>query len=148
MEFRSPTVAAQQNAAVIAYLTKSLRDPAAGRAVVEELIAELGSATHSYPDWHPILTSPPRASPDHVSSLEQIPAYRGLDHTREFVRGFVTCPYSDQNADELVRTVNAIPDLEARRLSVTFIRTRPILSWSAPGLSNSKPTARSVAGTP
>jgi hypothetical protein len=117
MEFRSPTVAAQQNAAAITYLTKSLRDPAAGRAVVEELIAELGNATGSYPDWHPILTSPPRKSSDHVSSLQQIEAYRELDHTIEFVRGFVTCPYSDQDADRLVSAVKVVPNLEARRLS-------------------------------
>ena len=39
MEFRSPTAAAQQNAAAITYLTKSLLEVAAGRAVVEQLIA-------------------------------------------------------------------------------------------------------------
>lgn len=116
MEFRSPTVAAQQNAAAITYLSKSLRDPAAGRAVVEQLIAELGNATDGYPDWHPILTSPPRDSTEHRSSLQQIEAYRGLDHTIEFVRGFVTCPYSDEAADRLVSAVNAAPNLEARRL--------------------------------
>jgi hypothetical protein len=117
MEFRSPTVAAQQNAAAITYLTKSLRDPAAGRAVVEQLISELGNATEGYPDWHPILTSPPRDSSEHRSSLHQIEAYKGRDHTIEFVRGFVTCPYSDEAADRLVSAVNAVPNLEARRLS-------------------------------
>lgn len=117
MEFRSPTVAAQQNAAAIAYLTKSLRDPAAGRAVVEQLIAELGNATDGYPDWHPILTSPLRDSTEHRSSLHQIEAYRGLDHTIGFVRGFVTCPYSEEAADRLVSAVNAAPNLEAHRLS-------------------------------
>ena len=44
MEFRSPTVATQQNAAAISYLTGSLSDPASGRAVVEDLIAELGNS--------------------------------------------------------------------------------------------------------
>ena len=117
MEFRSPTVAAQQNAAAITYLTKSLRDPAAGRAVVEQLIAELGNVTDGYPDWHPILTSPPRDSSEHRSSLQQIGAYRGLDHTIEFVRGFVTCPYSEEAADRLVTAVNAVIDLRAHRLS-------------------------------
>lgn len=116
MEFRSPTVAAQQNAAAITYLTKSLRDPAAGRAVVEKLIAELGNATSGYPDWHPILTSPPRETNEHLSSLQQIEVYRGLDHTIEFVRGFVTCPYSEEVADRLVSAVNAVPNLNAYRL--------------------------------
>jgi hypothetical protein len=117
MEFRSPTVATQQNAAAITYLTKSLRDPAAGRAVVEQLIAELGNATDGYPDWHPILTSPPQASRERRLSLQQVEAYRGADHTIEFVRGFVTCPYSEADADRLVSAVNAAPNLEARRLT-------------------------------
>jgi len=117
MEFRSPTAAAQQNAAAITYLTKSLLEVAAGRAVVEQLIAELGNATDGYPDWHPILTSPPRRSRDHVSSLQQIETYNVLDHTVEFVRGFVTCPYSEEAADQLVSAVNSVPNLEARRLA-------------------------------
>ncbi|PQZ82812.1 MULTISPECIES: hypothetical protein [unclassified Brevundimonas] len=117
MEFRSPTVAAQQNAAAVTYLTKSLKDPAAGRAVVEQLIAELGNATDSYPDWHPILTSPPRDSSRHVASLQDVETYSGLDHTIEFVRGFVTCPYSDEAADQLVSAVSSVPNLSARRLS-------------------------------
>ena len=116
MEFRSPTVAAQQNAAAITYLTKSLDDPAAGRAVVERLIEELGSVTDGYPDWHPLLTLPPQTSRMHRSSLQQVEAYKGLDHTIEFVRGFVTCPYSDKTADQLVKAVNAVPGLEAHRL--------------------------------
>lgn len=32
----------------------------AGRLLVDELIQELGSAVDRYPDWHPILTAPPR----------------------------------------------------------------------------------------
>lgn len=134
MEFRSPTVAAQQNAAAISYLTKSLRDPAAARAVVEQLIAELGNATDSYPDWHPILTSPPRGSSRHVSSLQEVETYRGLDHTIEFVRGFVTCPYSEETADQLVSAVNAVPNLEARRLSEPLYSDRAypvvVVAWN------------------
>lgn len=53
MEFRSPTVAAQQNAKAISYLTKSLNDPAAGRQRVEALIKELGNATDFFPDCIP-----------------------------------------------------------------------------------------------
>jgi len=116
MEFRSPTVAAQQNAAAIAYLTKSLRDPAAGRLVVEQLFSELGNAIEKYPDWHPILTSPPRSSSEHRSSLQQIEAFKGLDHTIGFVRGFVTCPYSEEAAESLVNSVKTVPNLSAHRL--------------------------------
>jgi hypothetical protein len=116
MDFRSPTVAAQANAKVLAYLTKSLSDRDAGRKLVEQLIDELGNAVDQYPDWHPILTAPPRIAGEHISSLSQIDAYKELDHTAAFVRGFVTCPYSEKAADELVTTALAIPGLYAYRL--------------------------------
>lgn len=116
MEFRSPIVAAQQNAKAISYLTKSLTDPEAGRERVKELIEELGNATDRYPDWHPILTAPPRRAGDHISDLSQVEAYEGLDHTIEFVKGFVTCPYSDADADCLISAVGQVPELYARRL--------------------------------
>jgi hypothetical protein len=116
MEFRSPTVAAQQNAKALTYLTKNLSDPEAGRQLVGELFDELGNAVDRYPDWHPILTAPPRNSFEHVSGLSQIKAYAGIDHTIEFVRGFVTCPYSDERADRLVASAGHIAGLHARRL--------------------------------
>lgn len=116
MEFRAPTVAAQQNARANEYLTKSLSDPEAGQRQVEELIVNLGNAIDTYPDWHPVLTAPPRQDSDHVSSLSQLQTYSGIDHTVEFVRGFVTCPYSDKDADQLVDAVNQVPGLHAHRL--------------------------------
>ena len=116
MEFRSPTVAAQQNAKAISYLTKNLRDPAAGRSAVENLLVELGNAVDFYPDWHPILTAPPRDGVEHVDNLTQLKTYAELDHTTEFVRGFVTCPYSSKAADQLVAAVNLVPGLYAYRL--------------------------------
>lgn len=115
MEFRSPTVASQQNAKAMSYLTKNLSDPDAGRLLVEELIQELGNAVDRYPDWHPILTAPPRNAAEHVLDLSQLKAYAGVDHTQEFVRGFVTCPYSSKTADQLVAAVAQIPGLYAYR---------------------------------
>lgn len=116
MEFRSPTIAAQQNAEAMSYLTKNLTDRDAGREFVEELIRDLGAVVDRYPDWHPILTAPPRRSGEHISSVGQLKAYAGADHTREFVRGFITCPYSPDAADRMVATVMEIPALHARRL--------------------------------
>jgi hypothetical protein len=116
MEFRSPTAAARQNAAAMHYLIGRLTDQDAGRTLVEELIQELGSAVDRYPDWHPILTAPTRGRFEQASSLTEIKAYAGIDHTQEFVRGFVTCPCSSQSADRLVETVGEIAGLYARRL--------------------------------
>lgn len=116
MEFRAPAAAAQQNAATIEYLTRSLADRAAGQRLVEELIAELGNAVYALPDWHPIWTLPPMPEGRTVSGLSEIPAYNGLDHTEMFVRGFITCPYSEEVAKKIVDAVNEVPGLNARRL--------------------------------
>ena len=116
MEFRSPTVAAQQNAKAFNYLTKNLSDPGAGRRAVERLIEQLGNAIDIYPDWHPILTAPPRHGSEHIGSLSQVATYEESDHTTEFVKGFVTCPYSDEGADGLVEAVRRVPGLDAYRL--------------------------------
>lgn len=118
MEFRAPIEASQQNAKAIEYLTKNLSDPAAGRKAVEELIQELGNAVYAFPDWHPILTIPPVNTSYQVTSISQVDAYKLADHTAEFVRGFVTCPYSEKDADALVETVIALPGLHAYRLRV------------------------------
>lgn len=115
MEFRSPTVAAQKNADAARYLTQNLSDPAAGLRNVELLIDELGNAVQCYPDWHPILTVPPRAG-RHIDNLSQIKAYAGMNHTTEFVRGFVTFPRADEKADALVHSVSQLTGLYARRL--------------------------------
>lgn len=116
MEFRLPTVAAQQNAKAVSYLTKNLHDPVAAGIEVKLLIEELGNACGSYPDWHPILTAPPRDKGEHVASLSQLKLYEELDHTTKFVRGFVTCPNSENGADKLVEAVNQVSGLSARRL--------------------------------
>src|SRR3546814_21037417 len=79
MEFRAPTVAAQQNAKALNYLTKNLKDPEAGRRAVEGLIEELGNAVDAYPDWHPILTAPPRHGSEHIGSLYPVATYAEAD---------------------------------------------------------------------
>ncbi len=116
MEFRAPTVAAQQNAKALNYLTKNLKDPEAGRRAVEGLIEELGNAVDAYPDWHPILTAPPRHGSEHIGSLSHVATDAEADPTTEFVRGFVTCPYSGEGADRLVEAVRRVPGLDAYRL--------------------------------
>lgn len=117
MDFRAPLEASQKNSNAIVYLTKSLANPESGRKVVEELIESLGNVVESYPHWHPILTAPQASSSHQFSSISGIKAYSQADHTVMFVRGFVTCPYSDRNADKLVDLVNEIPGLQAYRLN-------------------------------
>lgn len=118
MEFRAPSVATEQNANAVKYLTNSLNDTEAGQRAVEDLILELGNAVDGYPDWHPILTSPKNGSTGHVAYLSQVEGYAGIDHTVEFVKGFITCPYSEDTARNIVDTVNKISGLSAYQLEI------------------------------
>jgi len=129
MEFRSPTVAAQQNVQAVLYLTKNLEDPKAGRRQVERLLGELGNAVDLYPDWHPILTAPPRQGSEHISDLSQLKTYAKIDHTIRFVKGFVTCPYSNVAADKLIEAVNQVHGLHAYQLEVPLYadNTHPVV---------------------
>lgn len=116
MEFRAPLIAAQNNNEATQYLTKNLADPERGREAVAKLINDLGNVVEVYPDWHPLVTLPTpkgRHSGGSIHSLEQ---YKGLDHTRCFVRGFVTCPYSEEMADRIVAAVSDVEGLSAYRL--------------------------------
>lgn len=116
MEFRAPTVAMQLTADAIEYLTSRLANPEAGQKLLTGLYAVLGNAVVSYPDWHPIWTAPENATSEQVNSWADFSVYRGMDHTQKFVRGFVTCPYSDVKADQLVAAVSQINGLIAYRL--------------------------------
>lgn len=116
MEFRAPTVATQKNAFAREYLTKSLEDSTTAQSIFESLVGELGNVVEAFPDWHPILTEPPQPYSSHVHSMSQLDTYKGCDHTICFVRGFVTCPYSEEAADQLVTKANRVNGLSAYKL--------------------------------
>lgn len=113
MEFRSPTAAAEANTSALKYLTKNLKDPNEGKEEFERLVSELGNSVDDYPDWHPILSIPLNAYKKPYGTLNNL--YDHIDHTRLFVRGFVTCPYSEADANKLVSNVNALDGLRAYR---------------------------------
>lgn len=118
MEFRAPSVAAEQNAYAIEYLTKSLNDPEGGKRELDSLMGDLGNAVDSFPHWHPLLTIPQNGRTGPVSSLSSNETYAGIDHTIKFVRGFISCPYSEERANQLVDAVNQLVGIHAHRLSV------------------------------
>ncbi|MCB4456875.1 hypothetical protein [Leisingera sp. McT4-56] len=163
MEFRSPNAAAEKCSYARTYLTENLDDPEAGKAVFEELREELGNVIENFPSWHPILTAPPQPYGRSATSISSLDVYRGRDHTVEFVRGFVTCPYSEEAADNLVEAVNKLLGLHARRLDQPLyadnaypvvvsaieveleadgtIRSRDALAWFVQEQANSAPRA-------
>ncbi len=116
MEFRYPSAAAATKSSALEYLIEGLHSPEKGKVTFEDLLKELGNVIDDYPEWHPILTLPSQPSGEHVTSLSQLETYRGIDHTIMFVRGFVTCPYSEHKANTLVDSVNSVDGLHAYRL--------------------------------
>lgn len=111
MEYRSTTAAVEANTSALKYLTKNLKNPNEGKKEFERLVSELGNSIDGYPDWHPILRIPLNAQNKSDGTLNSL--YEHLDHTSEFVRGFVTCPYSEEGANKLLSNVNALDGLRA-----------------------------------
>lgn len=73
-----------------------------------DIIDELGPAISSYPTWHPLVRNHDDRYP--VTTPSQDCGYKGLDHTKYFVNGFITCPYSASGkAEEVIESVNALP---------------------------------------
>lgn len=116
MEFRSPTIAKEKNAEAIKYLTSNLTDPEAGKEALKDVMEALGGAIDSFPDWHPILTAPPEQGYQHVFSISQLNIYDNGDHTQNFVKGFITCPYCEKAANQLTEKVNEVYGLRGYRL--------------------------------
>jgi hypothetical protein len=119
MEFRANQAADRLNNNVTSYFTKNLSDPTEGLRLLGEVQKRLGNAVEGLPDWHPILTAPTERPQHHwhASSYSSLPIYALCDHTQEFVRGMLTCPYSEKDADQLVETVNQVLGLCAERLN-------------------------------
>lgn len=95
------------------YLTQHLSSPEKGREEFERLTKVLGTSITSYPSWHPILTIPRSQVLGRSCFLNSL--YEGSDHTIQFVRGFVTCPYGEKTANALVDSVNQMAGLNAYR---------------------------------
>lgn len=118
MEFRANQVAARLNNQAADYFTKNLSDRDMGVELYSQIQERLGNAVEGLPDWHPVLTAPPERPQFHwhASSYSALPIYEPCDHTWEFVRGILTCPYSESRADKLVEAVNQVQGLSAERL--------------------------------
>lgn len=126
MAFRTNEAMRQGREEVEAYLIPKAREldaeeRARSREKLLELMDELGPVVDSYPTWHPLVCNQDRRETETMPSKRC--GYRGLDHTRYFANGFVTCPYTD--GQEVIDSVEELPRhpiayLTAERLGVTF----------------------------
>lgn len=125
------------------YLIPRTRDTdeserARSKIALRDIADELGSVVDAYPSWHPLVSNHDDHHPTTTPSNQC--GYRGLDHTRYFANGFITCPYGD--GQDVIDSVNALKPhpaatITAERLDVQFYNAdaTPVLvkcEWHQP----------------
>lgn len=71
----------------------------------EDVVDDLGPPIDRYPTWHPLVANQkPRDT--EFAPTDRV-GYKGLDHTREFAHGFITCPYD--NGQRVIDSVEQLP---------------------------------------
>ena len=118
MAFRADEAMRAGLASVLDYLTPRAKylDEAGrqeSREAILEIAEQLGPVVESYPTWHPLVRNC-KEYRDTTTTPGQECGYRGLDHTRYFAHGFVTCPYGD--GQEVLDSVRALPYHPAARI--------------------------------
>ena len=143
MAFRADEAARSGYDEVERYLVLRARDAdelqrECGRKVLREIADELGPVVSAYPTWHPLVCNHDDRDP--VTTPSDGCGYKGLDHTRHFVSGFITCPYGD--GQDVIDSVAKLPyhpaaSITAERLDVKLYNQQatPILvkcNWNTP----------------
>lgn len=126
MAFRADDATRLGREEVEAYLIPKPRDlDAAERARSKEalldIMDDLGPVVDAYPTWHPLVCN--HEARETVTTPEKRCGYEGLDHTRHFAKGFITCPYDD--GQDVIDSVEKLPynelaEITAERLDVTL----------------------------
>lgn len=145
MAFRADEAASSGYERVRKYLIPVTFDPdvrAKSEDALLNIIDELGPVVDSYPSWHPLVSKHDEHNPETTPSGRT--GYRGLDHTRYFAHGFITCPYHDGETvlDSVKQLSHHCATITAERLGVQFYNenAKPILvkcDWSD-GIDNQK----------
>jgi len=95
---------------------------ARSREKLLDLVDELGPAVDAYPSWHPLVRHHDDRHP--ITYPSQECGYEGLDHTRFFAHGFITCPYHDGTRvlESVAKLANKheAATITAERLDVKF----------------------------
>lgn len=143
MAFRAADAAQTGYDEVENYFIKRTRatdesERARSKIALRDIVDELGPVVDAYPSWHPLVSNHDDRHPTTTPSTQC--NYHGLDHTRYFANGFITCPYGD--GQDVIDSVNALPPhpaatITAERLDVQFYNAdaTPILvkcEWNDP----------------
>lgn len=143
MSFRAEEAAADRLARTKKFLISRAFSPAVrarSEQVFDEVVEQCGPAVDDYPSWHPLVCGHLGRHPHTTPGRAQ--GYVGLDHTRYFAHGFVTCPYGDgqiviDSVQEMARKLDVPATVDAQALDCKFYNegTTPILvrcQWHAP----------------
>jgi hypothetical protein len=141
MAFRADEEARYGYDCVLRYLVnRDLDDDQKERSkeTFARIIEECGPVVDGYPSWHPLVSNHDDQHPQ--TTPGSACGYTGLDHTRYFVNGFITCPYGDgQDVLDSVAQLpyNHIARITAERLDVQLYQPNatPILvkcNWGKP----------------
>lgn len=129
MAFRAEDASRERLGEMLSYFVPLPRDLSAderekSRQVIFDLEDELGPAVEGYPSWHPLVRHHDEREPCTIPGTEC--GYVGLDHTRYFRNGFVTCPYTASGkAEQVIKSVASLPShpiasITAEKLDVTL----------------------------
>jgi len=118
MAFRADEAARVGFEEVLSYLVPRARDVdesqrASSKEKLMDLHDELGPVVDAYPTWHPLVSHHDDRNPVTIPGNDC--GYKGLDHTRYFANGFITCPYGD--GQSVIDSVNALPYHRAARIT-------------------------------
>ncbi|MPQ58838.1 hypothetical protein [Duganella sp. FT27W] len=118
MAFRSDETARLGLEEVLGYLVPKIRDVEPterirSKGTLLDIAEQFGPVVDGYPSWHPLVTHHESRSPSTRPSQEC--GYQGLDHSRFFANGFITCPYGD--GQEVLDSVANLPFQHAARIT-------------------------------
>ncbi|RYD25197.1 MAG: hypothetical protein EOP86_27640 [Verrucomicrobiaceae bacterium] len=100
MAFRAPEYAESGlNQALQQFIYRNLSaERERSEAPLRDLIDQFGPVVHSYPHWHPLVTSGPDGPTDHPETIPgRSTGFEGLDHTLLLRNAFITCPYGGED---------------------------------------------------
>lgn len=140
MAFRADEAASSGFDRVKKYLIPLTFSPevrAESEAALLDIIDELGPVIEGYPSWHPLVSKHDARQPE--TTPNERSGYQGLDHTRYFAHGFITCPYG--GAERVIDSACALDhhraEITAKALDVSFYAegAKPVLvkcKWNKP----------------
>ncbi len=125
MVFRADEAAREGFEELVSYLVPRARDVdesqrMRSKVALVDLHDELGPVVDAYPSWHPLVCHHNDRSP--ATTPRSNCGYVGLDHTRYFANGFITCPYGD--GQEVLDSVAALPFHRAARITAEKLEVK------------------------